>query len=144
MPEVEVVDVEVSGRPGNKVLRVFIDHPDGVDHDLCVKVTGELDRYLQDHMVEVSSPGLERRLRKPEHFRDVVGEKINLKTYGPVQGQRNFTGFLVDVDENGVTVDLGDRKVAIGFDRIARAKKIYQFPDEAGPEPGRKKKKRRR
>lgn len=143
LPEVDVIDVEVSGRPGNLVLRVFIDHPDGVDHDLCAKVTGHLDRYLQDQAVEVSSPGLERRLRKPEHFRDVVGEKINVKTYGPVEGQRNFTGFLIDVEESGVTVELQDKTVSIPFDQISRAKKLYQFPGEDKPTPARKKKKKR-
>lgn len=140
MPEVDVVDVEVAGGPGNSVLRVFIDHPDGVDHELCAKVTGQLDRYLSDHVVEVSSPGIERRLRKPDHFRAVVGEKINVKTYGPVQGQRNFTGFLIRVEENGVTLDLGERKVELEFGQIARAKQLYQFPDSSGP--GKTKKKR--
>lgn len=142
MPEVDVVDVEVAGGPGNSVLRVFIDHPDGVDHELCVKVTGQLDRYLKDHVVEVSSPGLERRLRKPDHFRAVAGEKINVKTYGPVQGQRNFTGFLIRVEENSVTLDLGDRQVELEFGQIARAKQLYQFPDSQGPVKRKAKKKR--
>jgi ribosome maturation factor RimP len=143
LPEVDVVDVEVAGRPDNTVLRIFIDHPDGVDHDLCVKVSGHLDRYLQDHTVEVSSPGLERRLRKPEHFRDVVGEKINVKTFGPVEGQRNFTGFLIETTEKGVTLELDDRTVTISFDQVARAKKLFEFPGEAKPAAKRKKKKKR-
>ncbi|MHB1382118.1 MAG: ribosome maturation factor RimP [Thermoleophilia bacterium] len=143
MPEVDVVDVEVAGGPGNSVLRVFIDHPDGVDHELCAKVTGQLDRYLKEHAVEVSSPGIERRLRKPEHFRVVVGEKINVKTYGPVQGQRNFTGFLVHVEEKSVTLDLGDRQAELEFSQIARAKQLYQFPDSGGPGGSKAKKKRR-
>lgn len=141
LPEVDVVDVEIAGGPGNTVLRVFIDHPDGVDHELCARVTGLLDRFLSDHVVEVSSPGLERRLRKPEHFRVVIGEKINVKTFGPVQGQRNFTGFLLDVEEKGITIDLGDRTAAIEFSQMARAKQIYEFPEEE--RPGRKSKRKR-
>ncbi|RJQ47269.1 MAG: ribosome maturation factor RimP [Gaiellales bacterium] len=143
MPEVDVVDVDVTGGSGNTTLRVFIDHPDGVDHELCVKVTGLLDRYLKDHAVEVSSPGLERRLRKPEHFLSAAGEKINVKTYGPVQGQRNFTGFLIDAGENGIVMDLGDRVIELTYDQVARAKKLFEFPDEPGPGDGKKKKSRR-
>ena len=143
MPEIDVVDVEVSGRSGSSILRIFIDHPGGVDHELCVKVTGLLDRYLKDYTVEVSSPGLERRLRKPEHFGDVVGEKINVKTYGPVQGQRNFTGFLIDAAESRIKVDLGDRVVEIGFDQIARAKKLFEFPEDSGSPASQKNKRKR-
>lgn len=144
LPEVDVVDVEVAGTPGASILRVFIDHPDGVDHDLCVKVTGHLDRYLQDHEVEVSSPGLERRLRKPKHFRDVVGEKISVRTYGPVEGRRNFTGFLIDITATEVVLELEGGRVTIPFEQIARAHKIFEFPGEELEPQGKKKKKKRR
>ena len=137
LPEVDVVDVEVAGGRGNPVLRVFIDHPDGVNHELCTRVTGLLDRYLQDHTVEVSSPGLEKRLRKPEHFQAAVGQKINVKTFGPVEGQRNFTGFLFSVDETALTLEMEQgRRVSIPLDAVAIARTVFEFG--AGKKPRKK------
>jgi ribosome maturation factor RimP len=144
LPEVDVVDVELAGSAGRSTLRVFIDHPDGVDHELCVKVTGQLERYLEEHAVEVSSPGLEKRLRKPAHFRDVVGEKINVRTYGPVEGQRNFTGFLIDAQDEQVTLDMEGREVTIPLDQVARAKKLFEFPETPGKKKNKNKHRGRR
>jgi len=128
LPEVDVVDVEIAGTPGKAVLRVFIDHPDGVDHELCVQVTGLLDHYLRDQTIEVSSPGLERRLRKPEHFLAAVGEKINLKTFGPVEGKRNFTGFLFSAGEGALVLELDQkRRVTIPLDSVASARTVFEF-----------------
>lgn len=130
MPEVEVVDVEIGGGRGNRMLRLFIDCPDGVDHDLCARVTGLLESYLQEYTVEVSSPGLERRLRTPEHFQAAVGKKINVRTYGPVEGQRNFTGFLLSVEGKALILELEQRQVSIPMDEVAKAQTIFEF-DEA-------------
>lgn len=123
----EVVDVEVGGGKGNRLLRVYIDHPDGVDHELCVRVTGVLQDYLREHTVEVSSPGLERRLRKPKHYRAAVGKKINVKTYGPVEGRRNFAGFLVAVDNRAIGLDVDGEEFSIPLDEIARAHTVFEF-----------------
>jgi ribosome maturation factor RimP len=143
LPDVEVVDVEVAGGRGNAVLRVFIDSPEGVNHELCARATGLLDRYLRDHTVEVSSPGLERRLRKPEHFRGAVGKKINVRTYGPVEGQRNFTGFLVSADEKSIVVGLDSREVEIPLDDVASARLVFEFGKTDKPQHKRKKKHRK-
>ncbi len=127
LPEVELVDLDISGGRGNRFIRVFIDHPQGVDHELCARANELLREYSQDHTVEVSSPGVEKRLRKPEHFRDVAGEKINVKTYGPVEGQRNFTGFLVSVSNDELVLKLDDREVTIPLDDVARARTVFDF-----------------
>lgn len=127
LPDVEVVDVEVAGGHGTRILRVFVDSQEGVDHELCARVTGLLNRYLKDHTVEVSSPGLERRLRKPEHFQAAVGKKINVRTFGPVEGQRNFTGFLVSADADALLLRLAEREVFIPLDEVAKARTIYEF-----------------
>lgn len=144
LPEVEVVDVEAAGGRRNPVLRVFIDHPEGVNHELCARVTGLLGRYLKDHTVEVSSPGLERRLRKPEHFRSAVGKKINLKTYGPVDGQRNFTGFLLSAEDEALRLDLEGREISIPQGEVAGARLVFDFGKIQKPGHGRKKQSRRR
>ena len=143
LPAVEVVDVEVGGAGGNRILRVFIDHPEGVDHDLCVRVTGLLACYRKDHRIEVSSPGLERRLRKPEHFRAAAGKKINVRTFSPVQGQRNFTGFLVSSDSRSLTLEDEGREVTVPLSDVSRARTVFEFGKQ-GPRKGGKAKKRSR
>jgi ribosome maturation factor RimP len=141
LPEVEVVDVEVAGGRGKPVLRVFIDHPDGVNHELCAQVTGLLDHYLQDHTVEVSSPGLEKRLRKPEHYRAAVGQKINIKTFGPVEGQRNFTGFLFSAGDEALTLELeSGKRVTIPLDAVAGARTVFEFGGQEKPSGKRRQK----
>jgi ribosome maturation factor RimP len=127
MPEVDVADVETASGRGSRLLRVFIDHPDGVDHELCARVTSILRRFLQDYTVEVSSPGVERRLRRPEHFQAAVGEKINLHTYGPVEGQRNFTGFLISEADGMLKLDIDGREIEIQLDDVARAQTVFEF-----------------
>ncbi len=127
MPDVEVVDIDVAGSGTKRMLRVFIDHPQGVDHELCAKVTSLLRSYLKDHTVEVSSPGVERRLRKPEHFRAAVGKQINLRTFSPVEGQRNFTGFLISLDDEKLRLKLDEKEVSIPFSDIARAQTVFDF-----------------
>src|SRR3954471_1741063 len=80
LPGVEVLAVELGGP---ERFTVFIDHPRGVDHALCERVTNLLRGYLDRYTADVSSPGLERPLRKPAHFRNVVGRKVSLRTDEP-------------------------------------------------------------
>src|SRR5919198_4701120 len=79
LPGVEVLAVELMGR---ERFCVYIDHTQGVDHALCERVTNVLRDYLRDYSIEVSSPGLARPLRKWEHFRNVVGRRVTLRTEG--------------------------------------------------------------
>src|ERR1043166_1673131 len=83
IPGVEVLAVELSGRDR---FTVFVDHPDGVDHALCERVAGLLRSYLDRYTVDVSSPGLDRPLRTPAHFRNVVGRKVSLRTADEIGG----------------------------------------------------------
>src|SRR5205814_9193675 len=76
---------------------VYVDHPEGVDHALCVRVTDVLRDYLREYTVDVSSPGIERPLRKPGHFARVVGHKVSLRLGEPVEGRAKFKGELKDV-----------------------------------------------
>lgn len=141
LPDVDLVDVEVAGGSGNQVLRVFIDHADGVDHELCALVTGLLGCYQEDYTVEVSSPGLEKRLRKPEHFRDAVGQKINVKTFGPVEGRRSFTGFLFSMDGEQLELELEDGgRVTLPFKKVAMARTVFEFDQQETPRKKRQKK----
>ena len=117
-PEVELITVE---HPSPGTLRLFIDRPGGVDLALCEAVSGELRDLTEQYSLEVSSPGEERPLTKPEHFRRFLGRKVRVKTRDAIEGQRNFKGTLADADDEYVTVAGEGTLVRIPFDRVERS-----------------------
>jgi ribosome maturation factor RimP len=125
LPGVEVLAVELSG-PDR--FTVFIDHPRGVDHALCERVTNLLRGYLDRYSVDVSSPGFDRPLRKQAHFRNVVGRKVSIRTGDAVAGKKRFRGELIAVDTTSVTVAAGDSLVHIPYEAIVRGNLV----DEGG------------
>ena len=100
-PEVEVLLAE---EVGAERVRLFIDHPDGVDLALCERVTNHLRDLLQDYGLEVSSPGPDRPLAKPEHFRRYVGRHVRVRTRAPIDGSKSFSGELVEAADDAVSV----------------------------------------
>jgi ribosome maturation factor RimP len=100
-PEVEVLLAE---QIGAERVRVFIDHPNGVDLELCERVTGHLRELLQDYGLEVSSPGPDRPLSKPEHFRRHIGRRVRVRTCESIEGSKNFSGELVEAADDAVSV----------------------------------------
>lgn len=122
LPGVEVLALELAG-PERFV--VFVDHPQGVDHALCERVTDVLRPYLRDYAVDVSSPGTEPPLRKPAHFERAVGRQVALRTSDPVGGRKRFRGELVAAGERGVKVaPEGAEPVEIPYDAIVRSNLI--------------------
>ena len=118
LPGVEVLAVELSGP---ERFTVFIDHPQGVDHDLCARVTTLLRGYLDRYTVDVSSPGIERPLRTPSHFRNVVGRKVALRTSDEIDGRKRFRGTVISVDKNALALGVADsERVDIPFEAIVR------------------------
>jgi ribosome maturation factor RimP len=117
-PQIELIALE---RPGPDALRLFIDHPDGVSLGLCEGVTGHLRELLLDYSLEVSSPGVERPLTKPEHFRRFLGQTVRVRTREPLAGRRSFTGTIAAADEHAVEVALPDGAVTIPHERIRRS-----------------------
>ncbi|MGH2982072.1 MAG: ribosome maturation factor RimP [Solirubrobacterales bacterium] len=126
-PAIELISLE-SPRPDG--LRLYIDHPQGVDLALCERVTGGLRELLADYSLEVSSPGFERPLTKPEHFRRFRGRRVKVRTGVALEGRRNFTGTIADADASGVSVDLGDRSVTIPHERIRRSNLVPDLKEE--------------
>lgn len=118
LPGVEVLAVELSSP---RRFTVFIDHPEGVDHALCGRVTDVLRDYLRDYGIDVSSPGLERPLRKPEHFRSAVGRAVAVRAHG---GKR-MRGEVVSAGERAVTIHANGKPVEIPYDRIVRGNLIH-------------------
>jgi ribosome maturation factor RimP len=130
LPAVEVLACQPAGP---ERLRIVIDHPDGVDLALCERVTHELGDLLVDHGLEVSSPGPERPLVKPDHFRRFLGRRARVRTREPRDGHRSFTGELVGASEEEVTVAADSGVVAIPYGEIARSHLLGGSPDtEAG------------
>jgi len=130
-PEVELVDLEVRGGPGG-TLTLFVDRPGGVDLELCGAVSVALDDVRARYSLEVSSPGLNRRLRKPAHFVAALGSEVAVKLAAPREGRSNFRGVLVAADEDSVTLDLGDGSATLPIPDIAKAHVVYNFDEDGG------------
>ena len=119
VPGVEVLAVELQS-PDR--FRVYVDHPDGVDHALCERVTKELRSYLQDYSVEVSSPGPDRPLRKPEHFDSALGQRIKVRTGRDIAGRNRFRGEVLAAETDAVMLALqGSDPLRIPYEAIVRA-----------------------
>jgi ribosome maturation factor RimP len=117
-PEVEVLLAEVVG---TDLLRLFIDHPQGVTLDLCERVTKHLPELRERYALEVSSPGTERPLSKPEHFRRYVGRRARVRTRGDHDGRHSFTGELLNATDDVVTVAADTGVVSIAYADIHRS-----------------------
>jgi ribosome maturation factor RimP len=133
-PEIEVVLAEVLG---GRSLRVFIDHPEGVDLGMCERVTVLLNDLRERYSLEVSSPGSERPLTKPAHFRRFVGRKARVRMRHPrptgrqadARGDdpssvRSITGELVGASEQEVTLAADGGVIAIPYSEIRRSNLI--------------------
>jgi ribosome maturation factor RimP len=125
-PAVEVLLVEVVGAKGSPAIRVFLDHPDGVDLDICARATRSLSETVRDYAVEVSSPGPSRPLTKPDHFRRYLGRRVRVRTREAIEGRSEFKGELVDADERRVALAAHWGTVEIPHDRIKRSNLVPQ------------------
>ncbi len=117
IPDVELLECE---RVAAERLRLTIDHPDGVSLALCEQVTKELPDLRAEYALEVSSPGPERPLTKPDHFRRYLGRQARVRTRQPRDGHRSFTGELVGASEDEVTVAAESGVVSIPYSEIHR------------------------
>jgi ribosome maturation factor RimP len=117
-PEVEVLLAEVVG---GKLVRLFIDHPKGVSLELCERVTRLLPEVRERYALEVSSPGPERPLSKPDHFRRYVGRRARVRTRGRQEGRTSFTGELLGATDDSVTVAADTGVVSIAYADIHRS-----------------------
>jgi ribosome maturation factor RimP len=119
LPGTEVLAVELSGP---ERFTVFVDHAQGVDHALCERVTNVLRDYLREYSIDVSSPGLERPLRTPGHFRNVVGRRVVLRT----DKRNRLRGEVVSADDRTVTLKTDGESLDIPYDAIVRGNLILE------------------
>lgn len=135
----EFVDVTFRREAGRRILRVTIDREDGVDLDTIARTSERLSRRLDledfapgRYTLEVSSPGVERPLRRPEEFARRIGEKVKVRTSEPIDGARNHSGVVLAADEEGVTVatDQGERRLP--YRDISSARTVFEWGNRGG------------
>jgi ribosome maturation factor RimP len=122
-PDVEVLLAEVVG---GSTVRLFIDHPEGVTLAVCERVTHALAEVRERYALEVSSPGTERPLSKPQHFRRYLGRRARVRTRDAVKGHKSFTGELVGASDDAVTIAAETGVVAIPYAEIHRSNLIEE------------------
>ena len=130
-PEVDVLAVEAAGSSRSPVVRVFVDHPGGVSLELCARVTNHLRDLLEDYGVEVSSPGPERPLSKPDHYRRHLGRRVRVRTHQEIEGRKDFKGELIGADDKGVALAADWGTITIPHERIRRSSLVSQPPAES-------------
>jgi ribosome maturation factor RimP len=130
----ELVDSELAGRGRNAVLRVYIDGPHGVTVDDCAEVSRQLsaildveDPFPERYVLEVSSPGLDRPLVKHEDFERFIGEDVKIRARLPIEGRRNFSGRLIEVESDHVVLEVDGDTVKLDFDNIERARLVPRY-----------------
>lgn len=127
-PRAELIALE---QPAAERLRIYIDHPDGVDLGMCERVTNQLRDLLATYALEVSSPGSDRPLTKPEHYRRYLGRRARVRTTEAIEGRRNFTGTLTDADGESVSLDADGSAVRIPLAGIRRSNLIPEIGGES-------------
>ena len=122
LPEVDLLEVAVRGSGDSAMLKVVVDHPGGVDHDLCVAVTRALDDAgMREHFgIEVWSPGPERPLRTADHFAAATGRRIKIWTRGSNK-KRPRTGVLRSAGSEEIVVEMAEEPVTISLSDVRRA-----------------------
>ena len=140
----EVFDVQLSGSGRARTVRVIVDRDGGVDLDAITATSERIQPALDDlgpYALEVSSPGLERPLHRPEHFRRAVGETVSVKVRDADGEVRRLRGDLVSTDERGITVDAGDTDSGehVDYDQIIKARTVFEWG--AAPKPDKRAKK---
>ena len=130
----ELVSVEFVKEASRYYLRVFIDKPGGVTLDDCQALSGKLDMLLDEkdlipysYVLEVSSPGIERPLKKLKDFERFLGHVVNIATYAPIDGKKKFTGLLAEAGSQGISLEVNGSMVPIPMEQVASAKLAVQF-----------------
>ena len=130
----ELVDVEFLKEGGRWILRVFIDKPGGVGHSDCEALSQRLDVLLDEadpiagtYYLEVSSPGVERPLKKQEDFRRFSGHMVNVTTYAPCEGKKKFTGKLAGTDGELLFLEEEGKRISIPLEQVSSAKLFVKF-----------------
>jgi len=131
---VELVALDDAGSRRRRIIRLYVDHPAGVDHGVCARVSAAVGQALDElaavdttYVLEVSSPGLDRPLRKRSHFEAQVGKRVYVKTRLPVEGSKVWQGVLLEAGADEIVVTESGREARIPLEDIVSAHLIYEF-----------------
>lgn len=132
----ELYDVEYAKEGKNYFLRIFIDKEDGIDLNDCEKVNDgimdlldEADYIKEQYFLEVSSPGIERVLKKQKHFDSAMGEAIEVKLYKPINKEKQLEGILTGYDEEIITMTYENDEISVPRNNIAQIKTKYNWDE---------------
>lgn len=130
----ELWELEYVQRAGGAVLRLYIDSPDGISLDDCERVSRAVSERLDSddpipgqYTLEVSSPGLDRVLRTPDHFGRFAGERVRVEMARPIDGRKRFQGQLIDANDREITLNVDGGKVTLPIDQIHKARVAPQM-----------------
>jgi len=129
----EFVGLEYKPSSHQSMLRIYIDHENGITVDDCAKVSRQIsavmdveDPIKNEYTLEVSSPGLDRPLFTAEHYKQFEGGKVKCKLRMPFNGRRNFTGILLEANENNIVLEIDNESVELFIDDIEKANLIAE------------------
>jgi len=134
--QIELVDVEYLSEGGRWTLRIYVDREGGITLDDCVRVTREIedvievkDLFRQPYVLEVSSPGLNRPLKKEKDFFRAVGKNVSIRMAAPLDGRRNFKGKLASFEDGVLCVTVKDDRFLLPCGEVEKANLVYEFGD---------------
>jgi ribosome maturation factor RimP len=133
---IELVEVEYLSEGGRWILRVYVDRDGGITLDDCVRVSREIedlievkDLFRQPYVLEVSSPGLDRPLKKEKDFVHAVGKNVNICMAAPIEGRRNFKGKLQSFESGVLCVTINEDRFLLPYGGVKKANLVYDFGD---------------
>ena len=132
--EIELVDVEFLSEQGRWILRIYVDKAGGITLNTCARVSREIDHIIevkdifnQRYVLEVSSPGLNRRLKKEKDFESAVGKNIKIRMITPLEGQRNFKGSLQSFQNGILYLSIEDNLISLPYGDVEKANLVYDY-----------------
>lgn len=130
----DVYDIQYVKEGKDYYLRIFIDKPDGIDLNDCEKVNNEINNLLDEadyikeqYFLEISSPGIERILRKDKHLKDNIGKMVEVKLFKPINKQKTIEGNLNNFDENFIFIKTDENEMKIERKDISVIKTVYEW-----------------
>lgn len=130
----ELYDVEYAKEGKNYFLRIFIDKPEGIDLNDCEKVSNEINEildnadYIKDqYFLEVSSPGIERVIRKDKHLKENIENQVQINLFKPIEGKKEFIGILKKYDEENIEIIVEEKNIVIPRKAISLMKTVYEW-----------------
>jgi ribosome maturation factor RimP len=132
---IEIVDVELLGAGRNRMLRIYIDKPEGISHADCERISHDVGTILdvedvvpgESYTLEVSSPGLERKLSRPRDFERFIGRKAKIVLREPIDNQRRWEGTLAGFANGVVTLEAGGRSIQFDLGQIEKANLKFEW-----------------